>query len=46
MTTILGPDLWNYWPLNKEEKDVSFNMKAGAKSFITKPATFDEWVEI
>ena len=21
-------------------------MKAGAKSFITKPATFDEWVEM
>jgi FixJ family two-component response regulator len=21
-------------------------MKAGAESFITKPATFDEWVEI
>ena len=31
---------------SKEEKDIAFSMKAGAKSFITKPATFDEWVEI
>jgi CheY-like chemotaxis protein len=31
---------------SKEEKDISFSMKAGAKSFITKPATFDEWVKI
>jgi CheY-like chemotaxis protein len=31
---------------SEEEKDIAFSMKAGAKSFITKPATFDEWVEI
>lgn len=28
---------------SQEEKDISFSMKAGAKSFITKPATFEEW---
>jgi CheY-like chemotaxis protein len=31
---------------SSEEKDVAFSMKAGAESFITKPADFDEWVEI
>ncbi|MEN6441605.1 MAG: response regulator [Syntrophobacter sp.] len=31
---------------SKEEKDVSLTMTAGAKAFITKPATFDEWVQI
>jgi CheY-like chemotaxis protein len=31
---------------SKEEKDISFAMQAGANSFITKPATFDEWLEI
>jgi CheY-like chemotaxis protein len=29
-----------------EDKDIAFSMKAGADSFITKPATFDEWIEI
>ncbi len=29
-----------------EERDIIFTMKRGAKSFITKPATFDEWVQI
>jgi CheY-like chemotaxis protein len=29
-----------------EEKDISFSLKAGADSFITKPATFGEWVNI
>ncbi|MFZ0927670.1 MAG: response regulator [Syntrophobacteraceae bacterium] len=29
-----------------EREDADFTMKAGAESFITKPATFDEWVEI
>jgi len=29
-----------------EQEDVDFTMKARAESFITKPATFDEWVEI
>jgi FixJ family two-component response regulator len=28
------------------QKDIEFTMKAGAESFITKPATFDEWVEM
>jgi CheY-like chemotaxis protein len=31
---------------SKEEKDIALTIKAGAKSFITKPATFDEWVEM
>ena len=31
---------------SKEEKDVAFSLKAGATTFVTKPATFDEWVEI
>ena len=31
---------------SQEKKDLAFSMKAGAKSFITKPATFDEWVKI
>ncbi len=26
------------------QKDIEFIMKAGAESFITKPATFDKWV--
>jgi|WetSurMetagenome_2_1015567.scaffolds.fasta_scaffold39133_3 CheY-like chemotaxis protein len=28
-----------------EEKDIEFSMKAGADSFMTKPATFTEWEE-
>lgn len=31
---------------SEEEKDIAFSLKAGAHSFITKPATFDEWVRI
>jgi CheY-like chemotaxis protein len=31
---------------SKDEKDLSFSMDSGAESFITKPASFDEWVEI
>ena len=31
---------------SEEQKDVDFAMKAGAESFITKPATFDEWVKM
>ena len=31
---------------SEEQKDIAFTMKAGAETFITKPATFDEWVEI
>jgi len=31
---------------SKEEKDIAFSLKAGAEEFITKPATFDEWVRI
>ena len=31
---------------SEEQQDVDFTMKAGAESFITKPATFDEWVEM
>jgi DNA-binding NarL/FixJ family response regulator len=41
-----------YWPpaiiltTSEVQKDIEFTMKAGAESFITKPATFDEWVEM
>jgi CheY-like chemotaxis protein len=31
---------------SKEERDIAFTIRAGADSFITKPATFNEWVEI
>ena len=31
---------------SQDENDIAFTMKAGAESFITKPATFDEWVEM
>ena len=31
---------------SRNEKDIEFTMKVGAESFITKPATFDEWVEM
>ncbi len=31
---------------SEREKDIAFSMKTGAESFITKPATFDEWVEM
>lgn len=31
---------------SKEVRDMDSAMKAGAKSFITKPATFDGWVRI
>ena len=31
---------------SEEKRDVALTMNAGAESFITKPATFDEWVEI
>ncbi|MEJ2724549.1 MAG: response regulator [Deltaproteobacteria bacterium] len=31
---------------SEEEKDIAFSAKAGANSFITKPVTFHEWVEI
>jgi CheY-like chemotaxis protein len=31
---------------SKEDRDIAFSMKAGAESFITKPASFHEWVEI
>lgn len=31
---------------SEEKEDEDFTMKAGAESFITKPATFDEWVEV
>jgi CheY-like chemotaxis protein len=31
---------------SQNENDIAFTMKAGAESFITKPATFDEWVEM
>jgi len=29
-----------------EERDIAFTLKAGAYSFLTKPATFDEWIDI
>ena len=31
---------------SREERDITLTMNAGAKSFITKPETFDEWVRI
>ncbi len=31
---------------SEAQRDIEFTMKAGAESFITKPATFDEWVEM
>ena len=31
---------------SQEEEDISFAMKAGADLFMTKPATFEEWVEM
>jgi CheY-like chemotaxis protein len=31
---------------SEEQRDIAFTIDAGADSFITKPATFDEWVEI
>jgi CheY-like chemotaxis protein len=31
---------------SKEDRDIAFSMKAGAESFITKPASFHEWIEI
>ena len=31
---------------SREKRDVDFAMEAGAACFITKPDTFDEWIEI
>lgn len=31
---------------SREAKDISFSRNAGAHSFLTKPATFEEWVQI
>ena len=31
---------------SKEQRDVDLTMKSGAESFITKPADFDDWVEM
>ncbi len=31
---------------SEEQKDIELTLKAGAESFITKPATFDEWVRM
>ncbi len=31
---------------SREERDISFALLAGADSFITKPPTFGEWVDI
>jgi CheY-like chemotaxis protein len=31
---------------SQEERDIAFTKKAGADSFVTKPATFTEWVKI
>jgi CheY-like chemotaxis protein len=31
---------------SQEERDIAFTRKAGADSFITKPATFNEWIQI
>jgi CheY-like chemotaxis protein len=31
---------------SQAKKDIEFCMKAGANSFISKPASFDEWIKI
>jgi CheY-like chemotaxis protein len=31
---------------SRDERDRVFSMESGAESFITKPSSFDEWVEI
>jgi len=31
---------------SREQRDITFTTQAGADSFITKPATFDKWVEM
>lgn len=31
---------------SREEEDVAFSLRMGANSFVTKPATFDKWVEM
>ena len=31
---------------SRDQKDICFALKAGAELFITKPATYDEWVGI
>ncbi len=31
---------------SREERDIIFSREMGANSFITKPATFDEWVDM
>ena len=31
---------------SREQRDIEFATQAGADSFITKPATFDHWVEM
>ena len=31
---------------SREEEDIAFSLRMGANFFITKPATFDEWVEM
>ena len=31
---------------SQEEEDISFTIEAGADLFMTKPATFDKWVEM
>jgi CheY-like chemotaxis protein len=31
---------------SSEEKDITFTLKSGAELFVTKPASFDEWVNI
>ncbi len=31
---------------SEEAGDIAFAMEAGAESFITKPATFDEWIDM
>jgi CheY-like chemotaxis protein len=31
---------------SREEKDMAFSRSMGASSFITKPAAFDEWIDM
>jgi CheY-like chemotaxis protein len=51
LVEIMGEPTLRHIPIvilttSQEEKDISFAMQSGATLFVTKPATFDEWVEM